>query len=151
MYHRNNETAINPAGLTVDAGDFLSWKPARHREAPERHNHQRIQRSDLPFEKLTACSNFVRLGIAIIRRSMFDDIGDEYIAPAQPGKREQLFEELPGSSYKWATLAIFIETRRLANEHHFRIWRTFARNGTHCRLMQSARGARANFVGNLLE
>jgi hypothetical protein len=151
MHHRNDQTSVDPARLTVDAGDFLSWKPARHREAPKRHNHQRIQRGDLPFEKLTARSNFVRLGIAIVRRAVFDDVGNEYITPAQPGKREQLFEELPGSSYKWATLAIFIETRRLANEHHFRIRRTFARNGPHCRLMQSARGACANVVGNLLE
>lgn len=150
MHHRNDRPAINLARLAVDAHDPLARKPSRHREPPERDDDVRIERCNLCIKKLGTCIDLFGLWIAIVGRTVLDDVGDEHILTPETGAAQQLGEELSRGSDERSPLAIFVHAWSFANEHDARIGRSFTRYCSGRRTTQCATRTVPNALRNPL-
>src|SRR5262245_61859546 len=78
---------------------------------PETADDLRANRRNLTLQERTASKNFVRLGIAVVRRPAFQDIADIDILTFDACGFDDLRQQLAGSSDKRQTLLVLFITR----------------------------------------
>src|SRR5262245_10824242 len=86
-------------------------------ERPERDDDLRLDRVDLPEKKGLAGRDFVRLRIAVARRTALDHVRDVDVGAREADGLDDLRQQLAGAPDERLALLVFIGTRRLADEH----------------------------------
>jgi hypothetical protein len=97
-------------------------------DSPNSQDNLRLQQCDLPFQIAAACSRFLRLGIAVMRWTTFQDIGDKYLSAVLTGSAQHFRQQLSGSTDKWLTAPVFFRARRFANDQPVGILITNTKN-----------------------
>ena len=68
------------------------------RELAERDDHLRLDDVDLPEQERLAGLDFVRLGIAVLRRPALDDVGDVDVVALEVDRLDDLRQQLAGAA-----------------------------------------------------
>src|SRR5262249_27627166 len=121
------------------------------RERAEAADDLRLDHGELLFEEGIARHYLVGFGIAIIRRSTFQDIADVNVVALDVDRFDDLRQQLPGPAHKRQTLLIFIEARGFADEHEFRVGIAGAENNIRPFWSKLAALAVADFVADSLK
>src|SRR2546423_463627 len=111
MVHWHDDAPAEGTRLAVNARDALVREPLGHRIAPERHNHERIERFDLRVQIWLAGGDLVGQRITIAGRAALDDVGDKYLLASQTDSRQHLIQEFAGRADEWEPLFIFVPAR----------------------------------------
>src|SRR5579883_1650129 len=98
---------------------FVRLQQVRTSDPSQTQNDLRLNKRYLFPEIRLTCFNLVRLRIAIVRRTRFQNIGDVDILALKLDRFEHLRKQLPRTSDKWNPLLIFISTGCLTNDHQF--------------------------------
>ena len=96
------------------------------RERPERHDDLRLNRVNLLQKERTAGLDIDGLGVAVVRRTTLDDVGNIDVAPRERDGFDDLREELPCTPDERFALLVFIGSRRFPDEHQLGLWIPYA-------------------------
>jgi len=108
--------------LTARGGDGVSFSgETLQRELPEGHDHLRLDQLDLAAEVRTAGVELVGLGIAVLRRTALDDVGDVDVIARQLHRLDDVGEQLSGAADKRFALQVLVASGRLADEHQISV------------------------------
>jgi len=129
MKHRDTNIAIFFAGTTMNNADFLTAKELCHRNASQRYDNQWFQSGNLPLKIIVAGVNLHWQWITILRWTALYHVRDKNVRALQANAFEQLFQELPRGTDKWASLSIFMESGAFTDKEYFGMWTAFARDG----------------------
>jgi len=132
-------TAAQPAYGRVARQQFL------RRYSTDKEYQARRYGRNLLLEIRTTGSNLGFAGIAIVRRTAFQDVGDEHGFSRQTHGPQHFVEQLSGTADKRFTNTIFLGTRRLADDHPVSPGVADTKNGLGARFVQ--RTARAALDG----
>src|SRR5262249_37549341 len=77
---------------------------------------------NLPHKKRRACVAFIALGLAVLRWTAFDDVGNVDIFAPDAHRLDHVVQQLSGSAHKGFALLIFIGTGTFADKHEFGAW-----------------------------
>src|SRR6185503_12207161 len=91
------------------------------RELAKRDDHLRLHGIDLTKQERLALLHFVRLGIAVARRSALDHVGDVHVLTSETDGFDDFRQQLPRPTDEWFALDIFVRAWRLADKHQFRV------------------------------
>ncbi len=97
------------------------------------------------------CQYLVRLGIAILRRTAFENVGDIDVLAFEARKGENSIEILTGTPHERLTLQVLVLSRRLTHEHHAGARIAHAKDDVRARLAKLARTAVAHDGTDLIE
>jgi hypothetical protein len=128
MKHRHDDAPADLLRLAVNRADLRAWEELRHREAPQRHDHLGVDRGDLAIEVVGAGGHLLWQRVAVIRRAVLDDVGDEDRLAIQSNCRQQLVEELSRRANERTSLLVLAIARRLADEHYLGVGAALARH-----------------------
>ena len=76
----------------------------------------RTDGGELSSQKWIAGRDFVRFGIAVVRRPAFQDVADVDVFALEIDGFDDLREKLAGASDERQTLLVFVEARRFTDE-----------------------------------
>lgn len=97
--------------------DVLVAKQGVGRESAERDDDFWLEGVDLLEQKRRALLDFVVLGVAILGRAAFEDVGQIDVFSLKPHGDDHLVEELAGVAYEGLSLLVFVCPRGFADEH----------------------------------
>src|SRR5256885_5431 len=113
--------------ITAQFGDALfGVEQILHRCVAEHDDYVGLDDGDFAQEKRLAGLRFICRRLAILRRATAIDVADHYVLAFQADGLDNLIQQLPGTTYKWATLSVFVRTRRFADEHQASLAIAFA-------------------------
>src|SRR5919204_633480 len=95
-----------------------------------------------------ARGDLVREGIAVLRRPVPDDVGDEHLAPVEADPREELVEELAGGTDEGLPLNVLVVTGSFAEEEDPRLPCALAGDGLPRAAVEWAGDASADLLGD---
>ena len=88
-----------------------------HRKAAHRQNDLGLQQLNLSAQIGIALRHFGRLGVAVARRTAFDNVGDvDIAAPLQAHGLEHVIQQLAGLAHKRLTDEVFVLTGCLTHD-----------------------------------
>jgi hypothetical protein len=94
----------------------------------QRHHKAGIYQFDLFVEIWLALLHFGAFGAAIVRRTAFDYIADEYILSLESDGLEDFGEQLACTAYERPALGVFVSAGTFAYDHYFGVWVALAEN-----------------------
>ena len=94
-----------------------------------------------------AGGHLVRQRVAVLRRAVPDDVGDEDLAPIEADVQQELVEQLPGGSHEGPSLEILVVPGRFAQEEDPGLGAPLARHGLPCAPVKGTGRARPDLVG----
>src|SRR6266508_1217354 len=147
VIHGEHGEAARLARLAVDARDRFAREELPHRVTSERHDDARLQHLEVALQPDVARGDLLRQRVAVLRRPVADDVGDEHLAAVQTDAGEELVEQLPRGAHERPSLLVLVIAGRLTEEEDPRFGTAFARNGLTSAAMERARGARAYLCG----
>jgi hypothetical protein len=100
-----------------------------------------MNKGNLLVQVFSACQDFTGKRLAVVWRTALNDIGDEDAIPLHPYRRQQLLQELPGSTDKRPALLVFIEPRGFPDEHNGSIGWTLTGHSPYPAAAEVTRGA----------
>ena len=118
---------------------------------PERHDDLGLQDLEVALQPDVAGGDLVRKRVAVLRRAVPDDVGDEYLAAIQSDVRQELVEQLPGGSDEGPSLEILVVSRCFAQEEDPGLAAPLARHRLACAPVKGAGRARPYLVGEHAE
>ena len=81
------------------------------RELAERDDHLRLDDVDLPEQERLAGLDFVRLGVAVLRRPALDHVRDVDVVALEADRLDDLRQQLPGAADERDALDVFVRAR----------------------------------------
>ena len=105
----------------------------------------------MPLEPDIARADLVGKRVAVLRRAMANDVGDEDLAAVEADPREQLVQQLAGRADERTALHILVVSGRLAKEEHPRLATPLARDSLARTAVEGAGHARAYLGGQPTE
>ena len=120
--HAERNAVITVPFAAHPPGGFRCLEQCLRRDASQRANHLGPNGLQLPNQIGFALTHFFRIRVAVFRRAAFQHIADEYLlAPHLHALDDDIRQQLSCPAYERFALAIFIGSRRFANEHQFRL------------------------------
>src|SRR5262245_56172399 len=111
--------------LVFAAAQSRDWivrlQEALRRELAERDDHLGFHRVDLAQQERFALLHLVGLGIAIVRRTALEHVGDVDVLAAQTDRLDDFREKLAGAPDERLALNVFVRPGGLADEHQIRV------------------------------
>src|SRR6266550_5501807 len=101
----------------------------------------------MPVQPHVARGDLLGQGVAVLRRAVPHDVGDEHLAPVETDVRQELVEELPGRSDERPPLKVLVVSGGFAEEEDPRLGAPFAWYGLACAAMKGTGRAGADLVG----
>ena len=126
-------------------------KESPKRRRPERHEHLRTDRLNLPEKERAAGLHLVGPRRAILRWSALHDVRDEDGFPRKPDGGERRLEDSAGGSHERSSGCVLVPTRGLSDQEYVGIDRPLSRNRMCPSRMEAAPSARADGRGDLLQ
>ena len=114
----------------------------------EADNHFRLQRIQLPEQKWRTFFDFVRLGLAISRRTALHHIADVDILTLQAHGFNHLRQKFSRASDKWQSLFVFVRAGTFAHEYQLGLRASIAKHNLVARRMQFAARAFAKILAD---
>lgn len=116
--------------------------------ATKEHDHVGLNELNLPSQIRPGRLDLFRFGITILGGTGVDEVRNEDISPLQSNQAEHLVEEPARGTNEGLALLIFVEPRRLANEHDPSLGASLAWNSvlgaSHSRRVIGAANGRCN-------
>ena len=110
-------------------------KVSSHGKPPQSDDDLWVDSSDLTVQVLRTSLHFIRLWIAIARRTTLDDITNKYLFTVHANTGQQFLQKAAGSTHKGTTLFVFVEARTFSNEYQIGVGGTFAGDCMLARMM----------------
>ena len=115
---REEDKVLHVKGLRLDlCNPDFSFQERLGGPVSQRTDQFRPDHLNLLHQEWLAGINLINLGVAIIRRSAFDDVRNVDFVPREPGRLQEIVQELSRCADKRFSLLIFMKPRRLADEH----------------------------------
>ena len=111
----------------------------------------RFDGGELPSKKWITSGNFIRLGIAIVRRPAFENVADIDLFALQIDGFDDLGEKLAGAADERQALLVFVVAGSFTDEYQFGIGIAGAKNDVRARWSELAALAVADFSANEIE
>ena len=147
MEDREDGDAVLLSCTSVDARDGFAGKELVHGVASEGHHDLRPERREVALEPDVARGHFLRQGVAVLRRTVPYDVGDEHFVAVEADARQQLIEQLARRADERAALDVLVVARRFAQEEDPRLRAALAWNGLTRAPVERAGRAGADLVG----
>ena len=144
----DDEPVRGLAWLAVDPRDGLPDEELSHRMAAQRDDDPRSKDLEMPAKPDIASRDLIGKWIAVLRRPVPHDVGDEHLAAVETDAGQQLVEELAGGADERLSLDIFVVSGRLAEEKDPRLSGTLAGHGLAGASVEGTRHACANLFGD---
>src|SRR5437763_2694208 len=100
--------AIVRTRLPVDARDGLGREELVHGVAAERDDHAWLKDAEMPAQPHVVSRDLVRKWIAVLRRTVAHDVGDEHLGTIETDPREELVEQLSRRADERAALHVLV-------------------------------------------
>jgi len=136
-----------PSCASVDARDGFAGEELVHGVSAQGHNDLGPQDREVPFEPDVAGRDLLGQGVAVLRRPVAHDVGDEDLAAVQADAGKQLVEELARGADERPALDVLVVSGRLAEEQDPRLRAALAGNGLLRAAVERACGAGSDLIG----
>src|SRR4029078_2857393 len=117
----------------------------------ELQNHFRSDQVDLANEIRAACRDLFRPRIPVTRRTVLEDVADEYVFALEIDRPENFREQLAGRADEWSSGLVFRGARSLADAHEAGVGVSFAGHGVRGRRVERAARTRRDVRGDLVD
>ena len=101
----------------------------------------------MPVQPHVARGDLLGQGVAVLRRPVPHDVGDEHLAPVETDVRQELVEELPGRSDERPSLKILVVSGGFAEEEDPRLGAPLPGHGLPCAPVKGTGRACPDLVG----
>jgi hypothetical protein len=100
---------------------------------------------------MLASRYFIGFGIAVARRTAFDDVGNVHGLSRNLNGSQNLIEQLPSTTHKRASSFVLILARTFTNNHQLRVGISFAKDNIFSGRREFASGATRADNAKILE
>lgn len=107
--------------FSMHLGNFLVWEEMAHRMSAEKDDELRLYERQLLMQPLLAAFNLFWKRVSVVRRAVFDDIGDVYVLALHLDAFKHLRKEFAGCTDKGLSLHVLILSGCFADEYDIRI------------------------------
>src|SRR5437899_1298614 len=112
----DHETIGRAPRPSVDARDRLTGEELPHRVPPKGDDDPWPQDLQMPAQPDVAGGDLLGKRVAVLGRTVSDDVGNEDLAPIEADTGEELVQELAGRADEWLPLKVLVVAGGLAEE-----------------------------------